>query len=216
MGLIQRILGISDVAQGVGGAVETVAEVFTVNKTKAELARRAQAMASLTQFGAEFATGNTGQFNSFINGINRLPRPTMALGTVGLFVFAMANPEDFATRMQGLAFVPDPLWWLLGAVVSFYFGARELHYARDARAPVGIPMPHQNPPTAGFPGWPSCHSRISVILVMTISARDSVKTSPPLSLDTRRSQSSHPLSPRSGMLISPPRIYLHAMLCAAV
>lgn len=57
----------------------------------------------------------------------------MALGTVGLFVFAMANPVDFATRMQGLDYVPDPLWWLLGAIVSFYFGARELHYAREKR-----------------------------------------------------------------------------------
>jgi len=27
-------------------------------------------------------------------------------------------------RTQGLALVPDPLWWLLGAIVSFYFGAR--------------------------------------------------------------------------------------------
>ena len=32
--------------------------------------------------------------------------------------------------MEGLALVPDPLWWLLGAIVSFYFGARELHYQR--------------------------------------------------------------------------------------
>jgi hypothetical protein len=27
--------------------------------------------------------------------------------------------------------VPEPLWWLLGAIVSFYFGARELHYLRS-------------------------------------------------------------------------------------
>jgi hypothetical protein len=128
-------------AQGVGGAVESVSEVFTVNKTKAELALQAQAMASLNQYGAEFSNGKSGKFNSFINGINRLPRPVMALGTVGLFVFAMANPANFATRMQGLAFVPDPLWWLLGAVVSFYFGARELHYARDTRVPVVMPVP---------------------------------------------------------------------------
>lgn len=138
MGLIQRIFGISDAAQGVGSAVETVAEVFMVNKTKAELATRAQAMASLGQFGMEFTTSAGGRFNIFINGLNRLPRPVMALGTVGLFVFAMANPENFAIRMQGLAFVPDPLWWLLGAVVSFYFGARELHYARDRRLPSGF------------------------------------------------------------------------------
>ena len=72
----------------------------------------------------------------------------MALGTVGLFVFAMANPEDFATRMQGLAYVPDPLWWLLGAVVSFYFGARELHYARKSSASLVFPSPAANNPDA--------------------------------------------------------------------
>jgi hypothetical protein len=26
--------------------------------------------------------------------------------------------------MQGIALVPEPLWWLLGVIVSFYFGAR--------------------------------------------------------------------------------------------
>ncbi len=139
MGLISRWFGLGEAAQGVGGAVETVAEVFMINKTKEELAVRAQAMASLGQYGVEFGNSNSGWFDSFINGINRLPRPIMALGTVGLFTFAMANPEGFATRMQGLAFVPDPLWWLLGAVVSFYFGARELHYAREATTPLIIP-----------------------------------------------------------------------------
>jgi hypothetical protein len=48
----------------------------------------------------------------------------MALGTIGLFVFAMADPQAFAARMVGLAEVPEPLWWLLGAIVGFYFGAR--------------------------------------------------------------------------------------------
>lgn len=130
MGVITRMLGVGDAAQNIGSAVEGVAEVFTINKTKAELAARAQSMAAMQQYGTEFSQANQGWFDGFINGINRLPRPIMALGTVGLFVFAMANPDDFAVRMQGLAYVPDPLWWLLGAVVSFYFGARELHYAR--------------------------------------------------------------------------------------
>ena len=147
MGLISRWLGLGDAAQGVGGAVESVAEVFTVNKTKEELAIRAQAMASLGQYGMEFTGADGGWFDSFINGINRLPRPIMALGTVGLFVFAMANPEGFASRMQGLAYVPDPLWWLLGAVVSFYFGARELHYARAGTPPLIIPTVAANEPT---------------------------------------------------------------------
>jgi hypothetical protein len=36
----------------------------------------------------------------------------------------MVDPVWFASRMQGVALVPEPLWWLLGAIVSFYFGAR--------------------------------------------------------------------------------------------
>ena len=26
--------------------------------------------------------------------------------------------------MEGVALAPEPLWWLMGAIVSFYFGAR--------------------------------------------------------------------------------------------
>ena len=33
--------------------------------------------------------------------------------------------------MQGLALVPEQLWWLLEVIVSFYFGARELHKIRS-------------------------------------------------------------------------------------
>ena len=136
MGLMSKLLGLGEAVQDVGNVAESVAEVFMVNKTKAELAHRAQATASLGQFGQEFANAGAGQFDSFINGLNRLPRPVMALGTVGLFVFSMTSPEGFAIRMQGLAYIPDQLWWLLGAVVSFYFGARELHYARGTNQPT--------------------------------------------------------------------------------
>jgi hypothetical protein len=59
-----------------------------------------------------------------MDGVNRLPRPALALGTLGLFVSAMVAPLWFAQRMQGIALVPEPLWWLLGVIVSFYFGAR--------------------------------------------------------------------------------------------
>ncbi|MGE4610711.1 MAG: holin family protein [Paracoccaceae bacterium] len=148
MGLISKLLGVGQAVQNAGEAIETVSEVFTVNKTKAEVAARAQAMASLTQYGAEFRSPQTGWFNGFINGINRLPRPIIALGTVGLFAFAMADPVGFATRIQDHAYVPDPLWWLLGAVVPFYFGARELHYAHESTRAAVIPSPlASNDPT---------------------------------------------------------------------
>lgn len=79
---------------------------------------------ALYQFAAEFGQARQGVFDRLIDGLNRLPRPLMAFGTVGLIVSAMIAPEWFGARMAGLALVPEPLWWLMGAIVSFYFGAR--------------------------------------------------------------------------------------------
>lgn len=130
MGLIGKFLGGPG---GVAGTVRDVAEVFTASATKQmELSAAAQ-QAALAEMGAEFTAAGEGWFDRAVNGLNRLPRPCLALGTVGLFAYAMVDPTSFSTRMQGLNAVPEPLWWLLGAVVAFYFGARETHYFRAAK-----------------------------------------------------------------------------------
>lgn len=71
-----------------------------------------------------------GRFDRIVNALNRLPRPLLAMGTLALFGYAMADPPGFVVRMQALAAIPEPMWWLLGAVVAFYFGAREAHHLR--------------------------------------------------------------------------------------
>ena len=122
MGLIGDIFGI--VLGGGRNAIRETAEVFRPN-AEAEAARlAAHESAALAQFAAEFALPRQGVFDRLMNGLNRLPRPMLALGTLGLFLSAMADPVWFAQRMQGIALVPEPLWWLMGAIVSFYFGAR--------------------------------------------------------------------------------------------
>lgn len=128
-------------ARQVGGAVAEVAEIFTVNKTKAEQAAHQRYTAALSQAGDEFRHARRGWFDRFIDGINRLPRPMLALSTIALFAYAMKDPAGFSTRMQGLAYVPEPLWWLLGAVVSFYFGARELHHFRGYQPAIPVIAP---------------------------------------------------------------------------
>ena len=40
----------------------------------------------LAQLAAEFAQTPSGPFDRLVNGLNRLPRPALALGTLGLFV----------------------------------------------------------------------------------------------------------------------------------
>ena len=136
MGVINNLFGGATAVTSLGTAVRGVAEVFTPSATKQmELSAEAQ-MAALRQLGAEYADPGLGWFDRMVNGLNRLPRPMLALGTLGLFIFAMVDPVGFGARMMGLSLVPEPLWWLLGAVVSFYFGARHQVKAQEFQRSV--------------------------------------------------------------------------------
>lgn len=131
MGLIGNLVGAPGAVTALGEAAKGVAEVFTPSATKRmELSAEAQ-MAALRQLGEEYQRPSLGWFDRMVNGLNRLPRPMLAFGTIGLFVYAMVDPVAFAQRMVGLNAVPEPLWWLLGAIVAFYFGARETYYFRN-------------------------------------------------------------------------------------
>jgi len=122
MGLIERLFSL--VFGGGRNVVAETAEVFRENAEAAAVREAGFQTQALAQHGAEFSHSRKGRFDRFMDGLNRLPRPMLALGTLGMFVVAMVDPIWFASRMQGLALVPEPLWWLLGAIVSFYFGAR--------------------------------------------------------------------------------------------
>ena len=132
MGMIGSILG-ALFGTGRNVVAETV-EVFRPNAEAAQVREAAQAAAALSQFAAEFAGTQRSPFDALIDGINRLPRPMLALGTIGLLVSALVDPIWFAARMQGIALVPEPLWWLMGAIVSFYFGARHQYKAQTYEA----------------------------------------------------------------------------------
>ncbi|WP_170580319.1 holin family protein [Ruegeria arenilitoris] len=138
MGLIA---GVFDLLFGGGrNVVRETAEVFRENAeagAERAVALRGQAM---NQFGAEFEVPRKGGFDRFMDGLNRLPRPALALGTLGLFVAAMVDPLWFAARMQGIALVPEPLWWLLGVIVSFYFGARHQAKVQDLQRDISVTM----------------------------------------------------------------------------
>ncbi|MBU3029305.1 holin family protein [Paracoccus marinaquae] len=136
MGMIERFIGLAPGITALGSAATGMAEVFTQNATrKMELEEEAYARA-ITQLGQEFQIARAGFFDSLVNGLNRLPRPLLALGTMALFVYAMVEPVGFGLRMEGLQQVPEPLWWLLGAIVGFYFGAREAHHFRNRAWPA--------------------------------------------------------------------------------
>lgn len=138
MGVIGKLVGAPAAVTALGEAAKGVAEVFVPSATKRmELSAEVQA-AALRQLGEEYQNPALGWFDRLVNGLNRLPRPMLAFGTIGLFVYAMLDPVAFAARMVGLNAVPEPLWWLLGAIVAFYFGARETYYFRNR--PVTSPF----------------------------------------------------------------------------
>jgi hypothetical protein len=129
MGLIERIFS-SVFGTGRNVIVETV-QVFRENAEEAAVRQASIQTQSMQQFASEFAVQRQGGFDRFMDALNRLPRPLLAFGTIGLFVVAMSDPVWFSTRMQGISLVPDPLWWLMGAIVSFYFGARHQAHSQD-------------------------------------------------------------------------------------
>ncbi|UWQ19580.1 holin family protein [Jannaschia sp. M317] len=133
---MDQLAGGTGAVTQLGRAAQGLSRVFIPDATQGQAQAAAAHRAALEQLGAEFALPRRGWFDRVVDGLNRVPRPLLALGTLGLFVFAMVDPVRFAGRMEGLSFVPDPLWWLLGAIVSFYFGARELHYLRRPDPPV--------------------------------------------------------------------------------
>lgn len=129
--------------------IAETAEVFIPNaENSAQRAAdvRQQAMA---QYAHEF--GQPGLVNRIADGMNRMGRPLITYGVIGLFISAMYDPLWFAARMQGLALVPEPLWIIFGAIVSFFFGARELSKYRGtsmakeaARIAAAVPQVVEN------------------------------------------------------------------------
>ena len=70
-------------------------------------------------------------YDHLIDALNRLPRPLIAISSLVVFIIAGINPAWFEAQMQALNAMPQPLWWLLGAVLTMFFGSREAHYMRQ-------------------------------------------------------------------------------------
>ena len=149
MGLIGKLMSVI-----FGDGRNVLAETMQVFRENAEngAVRDADAKsAALAQLAAEFSGPRKGWFDRFIDGINRLPRPMLALGTIGMFVAAMSDPVWFADRMVGLVAVPEPLWWLMGAIVSFYFGARHQLKGQDFHREIAKTAMTTSPPPSRQP-----------------------------------------------------------------
>lgn len=109
-----------------------VAEVFVENKENKGQRKHQQQMAdveldkaSLAQFAAEFhVRENRGRWDSFVDGLNRLPRPLLTIAIISFFVLAPLSPERFLEIAKAYELMPPGYWALLSIIIGFYFGGR--------------------------------------------------------------------------------------------
>lgn len=124
----------------IGGGAKAVSDAitpFTGDKVQSEADIHDEYVGRLAQYTAEFADRqNRTGWDSLVDGINRLPRPLMAFGVIALFVWASVDPVRFAAAAQAWALIPDEMWLVLGAIVTFFFGDRTLLGMRRSGGPT--------------------------------------------------------------------------------
>ena len=171
MGLIDGIFSL--LFGGGRNVIRETAEIFRESSEEGAQRQAEIQMQAMQQFGSEASVQRTGGFDRFMDGLNRLPRPALALGTLGLFVSAMVSPLWFAERMQGIALVPEPLWWLLGVIVSFYFGARHQVKAQQFQREIAATVSRA----------PAVMENIAAIRAMRAEDRGAADTAPDAKLE---------------------------------
>ena len=90
MGLIAGLLNV--VFGNDRNAIKETVEVFRSNAEEDAARGQEIRLRVLDQYAKEFESRNDGAFNRIMDGVNRVPRPALALGTLGLFVAAMIDP----------------------------------------------------------------------------------------------------------------------------
>jgi len=131
MGLLDKLRSLKGSAVGAvvdsaSGAVEKIAGAATASREQREgnVAERDKAVQE--SYRAEYVKENRTWFDIGMDAINRLPRPAMAFGVIALFTIFTVNPAQGALIAEAWAKMPTEMIWLLGAVVTFYFGGRAL------------------------------------------------------------------------------------------
>lgn len=118
---------------------QSLTEVFVEGKEKKAQRKHEENMAdidhdlaSLKQFSTEFLQKqNRSWWDSFVDGLNRLPRPLLVGAILSFFVLAPLNPTKFLEIAEAYKLMPPGYWALLSIIIGFYFGGRMQLKAQD-------------------------------------------------------------------------------------
>ncbi len=118
----------------VGKTVVNVKGAFSGNEQERDEQQSKKFLMGLQAYSAEFAPRkNRTWWDSLWDGLNRMPRPVIVIAIFGYFALAYQNPSEFQVLNIALGTVPENMWYIMSAVVSFYFVAREFQKGRDTK-----------------------------------------------------------------------------------
>lgn len=113
-----------------GGVLQGVSALlarFVRDKDAVEANLHAEQIAAMQSAAAEFAPrANRTRWDSFIDGLNRLPRPLLAFMVIGVLVWAPLDPVGFARVMTAYGLIPEWLVIVMGQVILLFCGGRML------------------------------------------------------------------------------------------
>lgn len=124
---------ITGAVTGVGKAVSGVVGAIWGDQSERDAQRSGENIATYGQFASEFQVQNRTWFDSLIDGINRLPRPTITAMVIYYFVTAVNNPIQFQKINISLDTIPENMWMIAFSIISFFFVAREMQKSRDKK-----------------------------------------------------------------------------------
>lgn len=109
-----------------------LAEVFVENKEQRAERHHEESMADtelnaevLQQFATEFQRrASRSWWDSFVDGLNRLPRPLLTLSVIAFFLLTPFYPQKIIEVSKAYEVIPAGFWALLSIIVGFYFGGR--------------------------------------------------------------------------------------------
>lgn len=136
MGILDSISGIF---RGIGGIV---GRIFG-SKEQRDRDTSEEVQLSKEIMLAEYrASANRKDFLTvFVDGLNRLVRPTFSYGTIAFFVWVVLDPVQFTVSMQALALVPDFMYAIFLTIIGFWFGGRLVE--KYAESKLQIPTDSQ-------------------------------------------------------------------------
>lgn len=121
--------------EGVTNGIVKVKEVFSGNQAERDRQEHAIHSKGMDAYQAEWASSrrNRTLWDSFWDGMNRMPRPVIVMMTLAYFGLSYFDPHEFQIVNLALDTVPERMWWIAGGLMGFYFSAREISKFREKK-----------------------------------------------------------------------------------